>query len=221
MGKIEGIIFDMDGTLFDTERLSFSIWKKVLKKYGYTITKEGYTSLMGRKYEDVNKILIKRYGENFPIKKIREEKDGNMIKQIQEKGAPLKHGAYELLDFLVENGYKLALATSSSIDRVDCLLEKVDIRDKFGVIICGDDVTNSKPDPEIFLKAAERIEVDPKKCIVLEDSPVGLEAAYNGGIMSINIPDLKDPDDQINRLAYKICGSLLEVKDYLLEYTST
>ncbi|HEY8805386.1 MAG TPA: HAD family phosphatase, partial [Clostridium sp.] len=215
MGIIEGIIFDMDGILFDTERISFSFWKKVLKKYGYVMNKEVYISLLGRNYEAINIILIEKYGEDFPITKIRNEKDKDMLKFIYENGAPVKPGVYELLDFLVERGYKLALATSNRRKRAVDLLEMAGIRSKFSAIICGDDVINSKPNPEIFLKAAERLKANPKKCIVLEDSPAGIEAAYKGGMMGINVLDLKEPDDEIKMLAYKIFGSLLEVRDYL------
>lgn len=217
MEKIEGIIFDMDGILFDTERVSFGIWKKVLKKYGYTMNKEQYISLMGRKHKDSNRLLMKMYGEDFPLKEIRDEKDMDMLKFINENGVPIKSGVFELLDFLSEKGYKAALATSANRERAVDLLEMAGIRDKFTAIVCGDEVIDSKPNPEIFLKAAQSIKADPEKCIVLEDSPAGIEAAYNGGMISINVPDLKEPDEETKRLAYKICDSLLEVKDFLLK----
>lgn len=220
MEKIEGVIFDMDGILFDTERISFSIWKKILKKYGYVINKDEYVSFMGKNRQTANKLFIKKYGEDFPIKKIRDEKDIDMLKFINENGVPIKPGVYELLDFLGENGYKVALATATCRERAIHLLDKAGIVDKFKTIICGDDVIKSKPNPEIFLKAAENLEADPQKCIVLEDSPAGIEAAYNGGMMGINVPDLKEPDDETERLAYKICESLLDVKAYLLKYTT-
>jgi beta-phosphoglucomutase len=215
MEKIEAVIFDMDGTLFDTERLSFGFYKKALKKYGYVMNKEIYISLMGRKRKDSSKILIEKYGEDLPIEKIYEEKDKEMLKYIHENGVPVKIGVYELLEFLVKRGYKVALATSTYREKAVDLLERAGIRDKFRAIICGDDVMNSKPAPDIFLKAAEKLETDPKRCIVLEDSPVGIEAAYNGGIMAINIPDLKEPDEEVERFSYKIFDSLLEVRDYL------
>jgi len=215
MGKIEGVIFDMDGLLFDTERISFNIWKKVLKDFGYNMTNEIYTSLMGRNHEGVNEILMKEYGQDLPIVKIRLAKEIDMKNYINDNGAPVKLGAYELLNFLADKEYKVALATSSCREVAVKLLKMAGIRDNFNVIICGDEVVNSKPNPEIFLKAAEKLEADPKNCIVLEDSPAGIEAAYSGGMMGINVPDLKEPDEQIKRLAYKICDSLLEVKDYL------
>lgn len=215
MKKIEAVIFDMDGTLFDTERISFGFWQKALKKYGYVMNKEVYTSLIGRKRKESVKLLIKKYGEDFPVEKIYEEKDKELVKFICENGVPVKTGVYELLEFLTKQEYKVALATSTNRKRAVELLEKAGIKDKFTAVVCGDDVVNSKPDPEIFLKAAEELNADPKKCIVLEDSPAGIEAAYKGGMIGINVPDLKEPDAEIKRLASKICGNLLEVRDYL------
>jgi beta-phosphoglucomutase len=217
MTKIEGIIFDMDGILFDTERVSFGIWKKILDKYGYTMKKEDYISLMGRKHKDSNRMLIEMYGEELPLKSIRGEKEVDMHRFIHENGVPIKPGVLELLDFLSEKGYKTAMATSADRERAVGLLDMAGIRDKFTAIVCGDDVTDSKPNPEIFLKAAQKMKVVPKNCIVIEDSPAGIQAAYNGGMIGINVPDLKEPDEEIKRLAYKICGSLLEVKDFLLK----
>lgn len=219
MKKIEGVIFDMDGIIFDTERIYFSIWTKALKKYGYVINKEEYTLLMGRNLKSFNKMLIKKYGEDLPIEKIVDEEENDMNKFIHENTVPVKPGLYELLDFLAQKEYKVALATSTCRERAVDLLEMAGIRDKFRVIICGDDVINSKPDPEIFIKAAERLEVDPEKCIVLEDSPAGITAAYNGGMLGINVPDLKEPDGEMKKYAHKICSNLLEVKDYMLKYT--
>ena len=216
MKKIEGIIFDMDGTLFDTERVSFKIWQQVMRKHGYSMSKEVYISLMGRKRNDANKILLKLYGEDFPLEKIRAEKEVDMLKFIEEKGVPVKEGAFELLDFLVENRYKVALATSTCRERALSLLKMVGITDRFSVIICGDDVVNSKPDPEIFLKAAEGMKAAPQNCVVIEDSPAGIKAACNGEMISINVTDLKEPDEEMRRLSNKIYSNLLEVKDYLL-----
>lgn len=215
MEKIEGFIFDMDGILFDTERISSTFWKKILKKYGYDMNDEIYLTLIGRNSKAGDEMLIERYGKDIPIEKIRGEKDIDMLKFIHENGVPVKKGVHELLDFLAQKEYKVAVATSTCREKAVELLEMTGIKDKVTVIICGDDVVNSKPDPEIFLKAAEKLAVDPKRCIVFEDSPVGVEAAYNGGMKAINVPDLKKPDKDTKKFAFKICNSLLEVRDYL------
>lgn len=215
MKSIEAVIFDMDGMLFDTERISLGYWKKLSKKYGYDMNDETYISLIGRSYNAFNEMLLRKYGINFPIDKIRDEKNIEMLKFLEDNGAPIKPGAYELLNFLFENGYKIALATSTPRGRAVDLLERAGIKDKFKAIVCGDDVVNSKPNPEIFLKAAEIMAVNPENCIVLEDSPAGIEAAYNGGMVPINVPDLKQPDEEVKKFAHKIFENLVEVKNYI------
>lgn len=215
MRNIECVIFDMDGLILDTERLSLEAWQRILKKYGQVMTLEIYTTLMGITYKNCVDKLIEIYGQELPIAEIYAEKNKDVLKFIHDNGVPVKPGIYELLDYLVERNYKLALATSTSREKATNLLERAGIKDKFNVMVFGDEVVNSKPDPEIFLKASEKLGVNPEKCIVLEDSPAGIEAAYRAGMKGINIPDLKMPDEQIKKHAYKILDSLLDVRDYL------
>ena len=119
-----------------------------------------------------------------------------------------------MLEYLKENKYKIAVATSTKRERAEKLLTMVKIKDFFEEIICGDEVKNSKPDPEIFLKAAKKLGSQPSHCIVLEDSAAGIEAAYNAGMKGINIPDMKIPDDEIIKKAFRIEQSLLDVLEY-------
>lgn len=215
MKKIEGVIFDMDGVLFDTERVSLDIYKKIFKKYGYVIKEEVYAYTIGRARADVWNLYMDNYGDDLPLDKIFLEKDKEMLEYINKNGAPIKTGAYELLNYLNERGYKTALATSTYRKRAEELLQSAGIMDKFTATVCGDEVEKSKPNPEIFLKAANKLGLEPKKCIVLEDSPAGIEAANKAGMKGINIPDLKKPDGEIKKSAYKICSSLITVMDYL------
>ena len=134
---------------------------------------------------------------------------------IKKNGVPIKEGVNELIDYLKENDYKIALATSSDREKAEYLLELVKIKDKFDYIICGNDIVNSKPNPEIFLKAAENLKVEPKECIVIEDSKFGVKAAVNAGMKAINVPDMKMPDSEVKSMAFKIFNNLLEVKEYI------
>ena len=129
----------------------------------------------------------------------------------------LKPGVKEVLAFLKEKGYKIGLATSSSQNRAINILEEHNIRDYFEVQIYSEMISNSKPNPEIFLKAAEEIKVSPSDCLVLEDSEAGVEAAYRANIPVICVPDMKQPSQETIEKTEAVFNQLIELIDYLEE----
>ena len=216
MNKVEAVIFDMDGLLIDTETISFTLFQKVFSDYGYVISQEYYVNeLVGRNIKGIRENILKEYGEDFQFDEIYYKKVKEMTEYIESKGVLLKKGALELIKYLHENKYKIAVATSTKRERAEKLLNIVKVKDYFQEIICGDEVINSKPNPEIFLKAAEKLGVEPSNCIVLEDSAAGIEAAHKAGMKGINVPDMKTPDDNMRGMAYRIEDSLLGVLEYL------
>ena len=215
MGKIKGIIFDMDGVLVDTERISFKFWEKSFEKYGYKYSMDTHLSLIGRNNNSIRNILGETFGTEFPLDEICNYKSESMIKYLLEEGTPLKIGVFELLDFLRKSNYKIAVATSTYKERAIQRLESVGIKEKFDDMVCGDEIEYSKPNPEIFLKAAEKLGLKPEECIVIEDSPAGVEAGYKGGMTVINVPDMKTPDEEMKKYSSLICNNLLDVKEYL------
>ncbi|GAA0076335.1 HAD family phosphatase [Clostridium sp. CTA-5] len=215
MKKIEAVLFDMDGVIFDTERIYLEIWTSVFNKYGYKMTKDVYVTVMGRGRENVIKTFIDIYGNDLPIMKMYDEKDELLLQIIDAGEVPIKPGAIEIIKSLKENGYKVALATSAKRNRLDKQLKIGDIKDIFDAIVCGDDVTNAKPDPEIFLDAAQKLSVSPKKCIVIEDSPAGIKAAYNANMVGLHVEDLKKSDEEIKKYCNRSFGNLFEIKEYL------
>ena len=215
MGKIQGVIFDMDGVLVDTERISFKFWIKSFEKYGYKYSIDTHLSIIGRNNQSIRKILGETFGPEFPLEDICNYKSESMINYLLEEGTPLKSGVFELLDFLRESNYKIAVATSTHRERAIQRLESVGIKEKFDDMVCGDEIEHSKPNPEIFLKAAKKLGLEPEECIVIEDSPAGVEAGYKGGMKVINVPDMKIPDEEMKKHASLICNNLLEVKEYL------
>lgn len=215
MKEIKAIIFDMDGVIFDTERVYLDIWSEVFAKYGYKITKEVYISVMGRGRKKVKEIFLKNFGEDMPIEEMYVEKDSMLLNVIENNEVPMKLGAYDLLKYLKENNYKVALATSAKRDRVKKQIEGAEIKSFFDTIVCGDDIVNSKPNPEIFLRAACNLEVEKEKCIVIEDSPAGIEAAYNANIIGFHVEDLKKADENIGKYCYKSFKSLIEIREFL------
>lgn len=216
MNKIEAVIFDMDGLLIDTETISFTLFQKVFSDYGYVISREYYVNeLVGRNIKGIKENILKEYGEDFQFDEIYYKKVKEMTDYVESKGVLLKKGALELIKYLHENKYKIAVATSTKRERAEKLLNIVKVKDYFQEIICGDEVINSKPNPEIFLKAAEKLGVEPSNCIVLEDSAAGIEAAHKAGMKGINVPDMKTPDDNMRGMAYRIEDSLLGVLEYI------
>lgn len=215
MRDIKGVIFDMDGVIFDTERIYLDTWTKVFKNHGYDMTKDMYISVMGIGRQNVINKFRNHYGNDIPIMQMYKEKDEELYKFLDENELPVKSGVYELLEYLKENKYKIALATSAKRDRATSHLKEANIEEKFDAIVCGDDISNYKPNPEIFLKASEKLGLDPSECIVVEDSPAGLKAAYNARIRAIHIPDLKIADGEMKKHTHKSFDNLLNVIKYL------
>lgn len=215
MRKIKAVLFDMDGVIFDTERVYLEGWKKVFKNYGYEMTKEVYVSVMGTGRKNVSKTFQNIYGTDLPILQMYEEKDKELFKAIEEGQVTLKEGVKEILMFLKEKGYKTALATSAKRERTMKQLKMGGIEELFDAIVSGDEVEKSKPDPGIFLTAAKKLLVSPENCIVVEDSPAGIKAAYNAKMMGLHVEDLKEADEEILQHCHEKFKNLLEIKEYI------
>ena len=214
MGK-KAVIFDMDGVIFDTEKVYLDIWIEVFEKYGYKMTKELYVNVMGTGRKNVIKTFLENFGDDLPIEKMYEEKDNQLFYIIENQGIPLKEGVKELFSMLKEKNYKIALATSAKRERVEKQIKDKWLKESFDAIVCGDDVEKGKPSPDIFLKAAKKIDVEPENCFVVEDSPAGIKAAFSGGMKGIHVEDLKVADEEILKYCQKNFKNLQEIKKYL------
>lgn len=212
---IDAVIFDMDGVIYDTEAFYLKHWIQVFSEYGYEMTKAIYINAMGRGRKKVKEYFKSVFGEDLPIEEMYVKKDKLLFEAIRNKEVPLKPGALEFLSYLKNNNIKTALATSAKRERLDIQLEDSPIVQYFDAIVCGDDVVNSKPDPEIFLKAAEKIGAKIEKCIVIEDSEAGIKAAHDGKMTAFHVEDLKEADDSIKENANMLFKNLKEIQDYL------
>ena len=208
---IDTVIFDLDGLLIDSEYSFYKMDENFLRRYDKTFSLDDYVKYhCGKTVIDNISLFIKKY--DLPIsldeglKIINED-----IQKDIDRGIPLKKGAKELLDYLKENRYKIVLATSSTKERALTLLEKDQVLDYFDCYVFGSDVKHGKPYPDVFLKAADIVDSDPKKCLVLEDSEAGIKAAYDAHIKVICIPDLKMPDNDHQKLLEAMLPSLDEV----------
>lgn len=188
---IDGFVFDMDGVLFDTERLCQKCSRVVAEAYGIgDIIDDIYQKAIGLNRASEKKLYEEAVGKAFPYDEYRNECARQIRLIIAEEGMPVKAGAYMLLQYLKTNRYKIALATSTSKKSAMSHLEMSKMTEYFDVIITGDMVENGKPDPEIYLKACKGLEIVPQNAVAIEDSPNGLKSATAAGLRTIMVEDM-------------------------------
>lgn len=211
----DAVIFDMDGVIFDTERVYLDLWKEIYPKHGYEMTKEFYLTLIGRDRKTCIKLLKDHFGNDFPGEKIFAECDKALKQAIDNRLVPMKTGVLEIINYLKSNNYKIAIATSSPRHKLDMQLKIHNLQDIFDAIVCADDVERSKPDPDIFFKAATKLNKKSEQCIVIEDSPSGIMAAYSAQMLPFHVEDLLPPTDEIIKYSNCQFKNLIEIKDYI------
>jgi HAD superfamily hydrolase (TIGR01509 family) len=209
--KIEAVIFDMDGLMFDSETISFACWKTAAAKYGYQVTEELFLQTLGQTVEMCQAIYAEHFGEDFPFEAAKDERFRLGAEYIRTNPVPIKDGLLDLLVYLKNHHYKTAVATSTQRKSALPLIEKAGVADFFDDIVCGDEISRSKPDPEIFLTAALKLGASPERCMVLEDSESGIIAASRAGMKPVLIPDLKDASDEVKQLTFRQLKSLRQV----------
>lgn len=209
--NISAVIFDMDGLMFDTERIAIRTWERAAKEFGFTIDEALIIKTIGRNLLDTKKIFLTSLGNSFPFDDIQQLQVKYAQEEVRKNGVPIKEGLHELIHSCKEHGISMAVATSTERKRAEELISQSNTWKYFDVIVCGDEVSNGKPEPDIFLTTAEKLGIQPNKCVVLEDSESGIVAACRAGMIPIFVPDLKKPSDEVNLCAYKICNTLREV----------
>ena len=215
MNEFKGVIFDMDGLMFDTENLSSECWVRVGRENNFEITRELIDSTRGLDRRKTKILLEEKFGDTFDFQVFSDRSRQYMDDVIKKQGMPIKAGLLELLEYIRENRLKCAVASSTERERVEYYLETAGIRKYFNTIVCGDEVKRGKPNPDIFRKAAEKLELKPESCLVLEDSKYGIEAAFRAGIPAVMIPDMIMPEEETKKMLYDEKKSLLEVIDLL------
>lgn len=210
----KAVIFDMDGLMIDSERLTYNVYKEEMERMGYPFTEEFYIRLLGIPKEKEELLYFEEYGDDFPMDDFW--KDSHVI--LDERllaHVPIKDGLVELLQYLKDKNYKTMVATSSQRSRVDKILERAQLMQYFDDVICGDEVSQGKPNPEIFLTACKKLHVATEEALVVEDSEAGIMAAHSGNIDVICIPDMKYPEPAYAKKTVHIGSSLHDVITFL------
>lgn len=212
---MRAVIFDMDGLMFDTERLYFQAWDYAGEKAG--LGKTGYMVMktLGTNRETGREIWRREFGDRYHSEEIEGYTQEFFTRYYQEHPLPVKKGLYNLLCYLKENGCPMAIASSTPRDKIIEHLAEVEITDYFSAIVGGDCVSASKPAPDIYLCAAELLGIPSAECYALEDSRNGLLAASSAGCKTIMVPDLWQPDEEIKNRVAAILPDLDAVKEYL------
>lgn len=193
----ELFIFDMDGLIFDTERLFMNTKGKVLETYGYVQHEADYQRTLGTCGAQLNAILHDIYGPDYPAEEISRKTRALVTEQIRAEGPPVKYGIRTLLSWIQSRKIPCCVASSTQHAYVEEYLKLANLYEYFTGIIGGDEIQRSKPNPDIFLAACTRTHVSPAQALVLEDSENGILAASSAGIPVICIPDLKIPEASI------------------------
>ena len=210
--NLQLLIFDMDGLILDTERIALKSWEIMLKEYEYQFDKEFLISLFGTTEDSMEARFKNHYGQDFPFEQFRQRCMQERLKMIEQEGETLiKYGLTDLLNFAKTNKIQTAVATSTVRSIAEKSLKLSGLLNSFDTIVCGDEIKNSKPQPDIFLKAAEKANVSPENAIVLEDSSNGIKAASNANMRCIWIKDIVIPSEEVLSLTWAKPQNLKEV----------
>ena len=211
MQQIKGIIFDMDGLMIDTEKLLQMYWCQAANELGYPMKKEHVLKIRSLSAKYAIPKLKEMLGEDFDYDKVRARRLELMAQHVEKYGIEKKKGLDELLNYLRAKQFKLAVATSTDIERTTTYLKAIGKFEYFQGIVCGNMVKNGKPEPDIYMRASEVLELLPCQCIALEDSPNGILSAHRAGCIPIMVPDLDLPDKETKALLYTFVKDLSEI----------
>lgn len=194
---IKAVIFDKDGTLHDTEKLYHVAWQMAAKDLGVPRIMEFVSICTGTNATRTAELWQEFYGDAYDFFPFWKRRDEHYDRMIEQDGVPIKPGAYGLLDYLKANGYRIGLATSTNAPRVERHLVYSDMKKYFDAVVTGDTVSRGKPAPDIFVRTAEKLGVDPAACMGIEDSFNGVRAVRAAGMYTVMVPDMIMPTKEI------------------------
>jgi HAD superfamily hydrolase (TIGR01509 family) len=201
------VIFDMDGLMLDTERIARNAWKRASDELGCPVGEDVYDRMVGLNVRSCKELLRARYGSPFPVDELELTASAIYYEYLRQ-GIPLKPGLLELIRYLEDCGIPRAVATSTATDLARDKLRMAGVLDHFQFIVGGDQVSNGKPNPDIYLLAAVRLQHSPQDCLALEDSEPGVRAAAAAGMQTILVPERMPPTPDALSAARYVVSSL-------------
>ena len=206
--EIKAVLFDMDGTVFDTERIYWDCWLTAAEAVGFGEMEALLAKIFGTSERDIGKYVYQTYGADFPYEKMLALRAEMIAQRIAREGVPLKDGVPEVFEQLKARGIQSALVTSAPTFRIRDFLSRSHLEHAFSAVISGDRVPMSKPAPDIYLLAARELGLDPKHCLAVEDSCNGVLSAHRAGMRVALVPDLQQPTPEILSLVSHLLPSL-------------
>ena len=211
---VHAAIFDMDGLLFDTERLCRDAWQSVAREEGYEMDDALFIACVGRNARDTREYVLGALGSDFPYERFSERAGTWMRDRMRDSGPPQKPGARRILEYFRAHDIPMALATSTSEKSARWMVERAGLSSFFGAFAFGSEVAKGKPAPDIFLLAKSRLgDMSPARCAVFEDSPAGLRAGTAAGMRTVFVPDLIAPSVELAPFIWKRVSTLEEAAD--------
>ncbi len=212
---ITGAVFDMDGLMFDTERLVYETWQAMMDEKGYKYSLEIFKNTIGLRADASKAYYLSLFGNNFEYDSFKSRSRIIFMKRVENEGVPLKKGLIELLEFLKVQQFKISLATSTTSQTALKLLKMSGVYDFFDTFVCGDDVKNGKPHPEVFLTAAAKLGLLPENCVAFEDSINGIKSAFAANMKTVMVPDYLPPTEEIKPMIGYLCSDLSQAINYI------
>lgn len=205
----------MDGLLLDTEAIFKAAWQHAARVCGYALSDETFLKFIGRSARDTDTLLVDIFGQEFVPRHFREVADQYAKDYETKRGLPVKPGVHALIAYGRRQDWPLAVASSTHAKEVERRLRASELRHEFKAVVAGDQVSQGKPEPEIYLTAAGKLGVEPEHCLALEDSHAGVKAARRAGMTVVMIPDLLPATDEMRALAAAVLESLEKVPAWL------
>ena len=204
-------MFDLDGTIIDTEKYYRLNWQKAFAHFGYKITDEQGLGLRSLGNPYVEEYLMNIFGKKIETDEIKKYARNLVDENVKQNGLELKPGVIECLTFLKKKNVELAIVTATAVERTERYVKDANIDKYFDDIISAKNVPHGKPAPDVYLTACEKLNVDPKEVIAIEDSPNGVLSASRAGLNVVMVPDQTEPDEELKKHLF---GNIKSLKDF-------